>query len=258
MDDQSRITYIGHATTLIEVDGHRFLTDPILRKRVMHLRRHLGTYEDNWHEELDAVLISHLHWDHLDVPSLRRIDRHIPLIVPKGSEKIFARLGFRHIEGMTIGQETKFGSVTVRATYADHDGTRLVFDPKADSLGYLIHGRKSQQTVYFPGDTDLFPGMADLASDLDVALMPVWGWGPTLGTGHMDPQRAAQSLELLSPRVAIPIHWGTLFPLGLNLVMPKFLKEPPKAFANYANQYAPDVEVHILPPGMHYSWDRPG
>jgi L-ascorbate metabolism protein UlaG (beta-lactamase superfamily) len=257
MDHQSRITYIGHATTLIEIDGRRILTDPILRQRVWHLRRQLDDYQDDWHENLDAVLISHLHWDHLDVPSLRRIGRQISLIVPKGSEKLFKREGFRHIQGLRVGQETRIGSVTVQATYADHDGSRPVFGPKADSIGYLIHGRQSQQTIYFPGDTDLFPGMTDLSTELDVALMPVWGWGPTLGSGHMNPHRAAQSLKLLSPRLAIPIHWGTLFPLGLDRVMPRFLTEPPVAFATYANQYAPEVDVHILPPGAHLSWGGP-
>src|SRR6185312_7857481 len=78
------------------------------------------------------------------------------------------------------------------------------------SLGYLVRGTR---TVYFAGDTDLFPGMADVAGELDLALLPVAGWGPKVGPGHLDPERAAEALTLLRPRVCVPIHWGTYSPL---------------------------------------------
>ena len=74
---------------------------------------------------------------------------------------------------------------------------------------------KGGDTVYFAGDTDIFPGMADLASDLDLAILPIGGWGPTLRGGHMDPTTAASSLRLLRPRTAVAVHWGTLWPMGL-------------------------------------------
>src|SRR5262249_60752921 len=78
-------------------------------------------------------------------------------------------------------------------------------------LGDLI---EPSTRVYFAGDTDLFGGMQELAPGLDVALLPVAGWGPRVGSGHLDPQRAAETLRLLRPRVAIPIHWGTYRRLG--------------------------------------------
>lgn len=77
--------------------------------------------------------------------------------------------------------------------------------------------------IYFAGDTDLFPAMADWAGLFDVALLPVWGWGPTLGEGHMDPKhRAAEACRLIQPQLAIPIHWGTLYPMAMHRLSPSF------------------------------------
>jgi L-ascorbate metabolism protein UlaG (beta-lactamase superfamily) len=103
--------------------------------------------------------------------------------------------------------------------------------------------------VYFPGDTDLFPEMAELAGVLDLALLPVWGWGPTIGPGHMDPERAAQAAAILRPRLAVPIHWGTFYPAGLRRVVPNPFETPGLAFAEAAARHAPGVEVRILAPG---------
>jgi L-ascorbate metabolism protein UlaG (beta-lactamase superfamily) len=240
------ITYVGHATTLIETDGIRLLTDPLLRRRVMHLQRKGMTLEPDLLEQIDAVLISHLHWDHLHLPSLRGFDPHTRLVVPVGSASLFRKEGFQEIEELPVGGVTQVGPVAVEGVHALHDGSRVFSKVTADSLGFIVHGK---QTVYFAGDTDIFPEMASLIDQLDVALLPVWGWGPTLGAGHMNPYRAAMALKLLSPRVAIPIHWGTLFPIGFNLVGPSFLHKPPQDFARYARSFAPNVDVQIVEPG---------
>jgi L-ascorbate metabolism protein UlaG (beta-lactamase superfamily) len=116
----------------------------------------------------------------------------------------------------------------------------------ADCLGFIIHGGAK---IYFPGDTRLFPAMADLAGDLDVALLPVWGWGPARGRMHMGPKEAAESLNLLRPRIAIPIHWGTYLPFWLSWAKPGFHYYPPLEFAARAKKDAPQVKVHILLPG---------
>ena len=86
---------------------------------------------------------------------------------------------------------------------------------------------------------------------VDVGLIPIWGWGPTLGKGgHLDPERAAEALTLVAPRVAIPIHWGTYFPMHLGLRgAPRFLELPPAEFVVAAGKVAPDVEVRVLRPG---------
>lgn len=249
-DSPARLTYVGHATTLIEVDGLRILTDPVLRRRVLHLRHHGPSPRRRNHQQADLVLISHAHWDHLDLPSLRLIDRSIPLVVPRGVGPIIRSLGFQQVVQLGVGETVQIGPVRVRATHADHDGARYPFRPPPESVGYLIEG---SYTVFFPGDTDVFAEMAEmgaaLPAGLDVALLPVWGWGPTLGAGHMDPRRAAEAAQLLQPRLAIPIHWGTLYPLGFRRLAPHLLVEPPLRFRDYVQEMAPEITVEILRPG---------
>ena len=246
MTSEQHITYVGHATVLIEMDGIRLLTDPILRNRVSGIRRQSRPVHPAWHRDLDAVLISHLHLDHLDLPSLRMLDRDVHLIAPAGSADVLLGEGFSNIEEVRIADSTHVGPVKITTTYAHHKGTRYPFGPAADCVGYLINGSSS---VYFAGDTDVFPEMADLDSDLDVALLPVWGWGPTLGSDHMSPRRAAESLPLLRPKVAVPIHWGTFAPIGLGWIQPRFLVDPPHQFKGHADEIAPEVDVRIVSPG---------
>ncbi len=139
----------------------------------------------------------------------------------------------------------------ITATRAVHGGYRPPFGPRAAAVGYVLEG--SQSRVYFAGDTDLFPEMTDLGpgsgADLDVALLPVWGWGPTLGPGHLDPARAAAAAGLLRPAFAVPIHWGTLWPYGLGRVRPGLLTRPPLDFAARATDDHPGVTVLVTPPG---------
>jgi L-ascorbate metabolism protein UlaG (beta-lactamase superfamily) len=250
---EQHLTYVGHATVLIEMDGVRLLTDPILRNRVGHIRRQSQRVHPAWQRELDAVLISHLHLDHLDLPSLRMLDRDIHLIAPAGTADVLHGEGFVNIEEVRIADTTRVGPVKITTTYAQHPGGRYPFGPAAESLGYLIKGTSS---VYFAGDTDIFPEMADLQTDLDVALLPVWGWGPTIRGGHLCPRRAAESLALLKPRMAVPIHWGTFAPIGLGWIHPRFLTEPPHDFKGHANHIAPDVDVQIVPPGNFVRFGR--
>ncbi len=240
------ITYIGHATLLLEIDGVRILTDPLLRDWVFHLKRRGPKVPASLYDRIDAVLISHLHRDHFDVPSLRLLGRDIRLVVPAGAATYLHKRGFHNILEMQPGDTTRIGGVTIQVTHAEHHGSVLPGGSSTACLGYLVRG---SQIVYFPGDTDVFPGMAGLAADLDVALLPVWGWGPNLGPGHMNPTRAAEALTLLRPRIAIPIHWGTLYPRGLGWFRPYLMTQPPQLFHQEASRQAPKVEVHILAAG---------
>jgi L-ascorbate metabolism protein UlaG (beta-lactamase superfamily) len=102
--------------------------------------------------------------------------------------------------------------------------------------------------VYFAGDTDLFDGMTEIASDLDVALLPIAGWGPRVPAGHLDPARAAEAAARLRPRVVIPIHWGTYRRFDLRSDAAS-VQEPATAFAQSVAELAPDVAVTVLAPG---------
>src|SRR5690606_5216400 len=111
---------------------------------------------------------------------------------------LLAAAGRRDVTEMLPGDVAVVGPLRVRATAAAHDGgrqrrwgARALRGPRATALGFVVEGTR---TVYFAGDTDLFDGMAHIAEHLDAALLPVGGWGPTLGPGHLDPDRAALAL----------------------------------------------------------------
>ena len=240
-----RIVFVGHATALIEVDGVRLLTDPLLRSRVAHLRRHAPPVDAAHTADPRAVLISHLHHDHADVASLKLLGLQTPLIVPPGAGGWLGGKGFRSVSELGVGASVEIAGVSVEAVAARHDGAR-VGGPHADSVGYVVRGRRS---VYFAGDTELFDAMSALPGDLDAALLPVGGWGPTLGPGHMDPLDAARAAALIRPRVAIPVHWGTLLPIGALARHRAALADPARRFSEHVRELAPDVEVRILRPG---------
>lgn len=241
------VTYIGHATTLIEMEGVRLLTDPLLRRRVWHLRRRNMRMNPGWVRKIDAVLITHAHGDHLDPVSLSRVGGQVRMIAPPSVARTLIRNGFDHVTSLTVGQTTQVGSVEVEATYAEHNASFLGEGEYGDAVGYMVAG---QQRVYFAGDTDIFGDMIRLSQpQIDVALLPVWGWGPTLGAGHLNPNRAAFALQLLKPRIAVPIHWGTFHPMGMGMVRPRFLIDPPYTFQRFAARLAPHVNVQVVQPG---------
>jgi L-ascorbate metabolism protein UlaG (beta-lactamase superfamily) len=248
-----RVTWVGHATTLIELDGVALLTDPVLRSRVGPLRWRAPARAPAAAREPDAVLVSHLHRDHADLPSLRGLGTARRLIVPRGAGSFFTRRGFTAVEELAPGESTTVdpagvsttvGAVTVTAVPAIHDGSRSRFG-HAPAIGFLVEGT---QRVYFAGDTDLFAGMRDLGRP-DVALLPIWGWGPNLGPGHMDPTRAAEATDLIRPRIVVPIHWGTLYPRHLERLRPDPLTRPPEDFAEALAARGSEAELRVLAPG---------
>lgn len=246
MSNQDSITYVGHSTVLIELDGVRLLTDPVLRRRVGPLVRHGPAPSPGTLEGIDAVLISHMHRDHADLGSLRRLGPEVRMLVPPGSRRFFKRHGFADVTELAAGESGGVGPLAVIAVNARHEGGGRRHAADAQSLGFLVRGRRN---VYFAGDTDLFAEMADLAPGLDLALLPIWGWGPTLGPGHLDPERAAEAAALLSPRLAVPIHWGTLYPFGLARFRPDQLRLPGERFAASVHELAPHVATRVLSPG---------
>jgi L-ascorbate metabolism protein UlaG (beta-lactamase superfamily) len=231
----SSVTWLGHATVLVDLDGTRVVTDPVLRRRIIHLYRSKAVAAP---PDLDGVLVSHLHYDHLDRRSLK-FARDLPFVVPRGAARYLR--SFAHVIEVVPGDTVDIGSLQVTAVEAEHDGRRGRWGDPVEALGFVVRGSR---TIYFAGDTDLFDGMAAFASP-DLALLPVAGWGPTLGPGHMDPQRAAEALKLIRPAMAIPIHWGTYRAAGTS----DRGDLPARTFAAAAALAAPEVEVRVVPPG---------
>ncbi len=246
-----RLTYIGHATTLFRLDGVTILTDPLLRGWLGPLRRQGPSPDPALPDTADLVLISHLHRDHLDLPSLRRVPASTPVVTPRGATRWVSKSGAEDIRELGSGETISVADVELTGVRAVHDGYRDRHrGAEIEPLGYLL--RRGGRTVYFAGDTDLFPEMSELGP-VDVALLPVWGWGLSVGEGHLDPERAARALEMIRPRLAVPIHWGTFYPAGLRHLRSEPLTEPPREFERLAREFAPEVEVRVLQPGSETS-----
>ena len=245
-----RLTYIGHATTLIRLGGTAVLTDPMLRPGLGPLRRQGQPPPPALPKLPEAVLISHLHRDHLDIPSLRRVPSKTPIVVPRGAARVVAKAGRHPVVELGRGETVSIGEVEVTAVPAEHGGRRGRWGREIEPLGFVI--RNDERSVYFAGDTGLFDEMSELGP-VDVALLPVWGWGPSVGEGHLDPGTAARALTLVRPRLAVPIHWGTFYPAGVRRWRPDPLVEPPHEFARLARELAPEVEVRVLQPGSETS-----
>jgi L-ascorbate metabolism protein UlaG (beta-lactamase superfamily) len=229
-----RITWLGHSSVLLDVDGVRLLADPLLRERVGILRRTepVPVSDALGPGGVEAVLLSHLHDDHCDLPSIRRLDAPV-VVAPPGAGRWLAARGVRGVAELNPGTSMAIGPVLVHAVRAEHDGRRRPWGPPAGAVGHVVTGTAS---AWLAGDTALHDGMRSV-SDIaghpgpDVAVLPVWGWGPRLGPGHMNPGQAAEAALLVRARHAVPVHWGTLFPVGMRGVMRRRLVDPGPEFA---------------------------
>jgi L-ascorbate metabolism protein UlaG (beta-lactamase superfamily) len=230
--------------------GVTLLTDPLLTDRLLHLRRMAGP-TPKLPGPPDAVLLSHLHADHFHLSSLRALPGEPLLILPRGATPLVAKgLGRRWAERcveLEPGEETSVGAVTVRAVPAAHDGGRGPWSRlRSTAMGFVVEGAAR---TWYGGDTGLFDGMSSLGP-LDLALVPVGGWGPTLGAhGHLDPADGAEALRRVKAAWAVPVHYGTFWPTGLGRIRPHMFHEPGTEFARRAAITAPDTRVRVLAQG---------
>ncbi|HEX5567739.1 MAG TPA: MBL fold metallo-hydrolase [Streptomyces sp.] len=244
----AEITWWGHATATVRDSGVTVLTDPLLVRRLAHLRRRRGELPPDSVARADAVVISHLHADHLHLPSLARLAHGTRVVVPRGALAAVAGLrrllGRLRIEEVDVGDRVRVGEVSVRAVPAAHDGRRLPYGRRrSPALGYVVEG---EARTYFAGDTGLFDTMAEAVGRVDMALLPVGGWGPYLGEGHLDARRAAVALGRLRAAGAVPVHYGTYWPIGLDAVRPHEFHSPGDEFVRLAARTAPHAAVHRL------------
>ncbi|WP_410535765.1 MBL fold metallo-hydrolase [Streptomyces sp. KL2] len=244
----AEITWWGHATATVRDCGVTVLTDPVFVRRLAHLRRRRGQPPPESAARVDLVVVSHLHADHLHLPSLARLAPGTRVVVPRGALASVAGLrrlaGRLRIEEVDVGERVRAKDVAVRAVPAEHDGRRLPYGPRlAPALGYVVEG---ESRTYFAGDTGLFDSMAEEVGPVDAALLPVGGWGPKLGDGHMNARRAAEALARLGAPLAVPVHYGTYWPIGLDAVRPHEFHSPGDEFARLAARSAPAAAVHLL------------
>lgn len=240
------ITWLGHATVLLDLPGFRLLTDPFLRDRLGPLRRHGPIPRPGAIGPVGFVAISHAHPDHFDRASLRAVPGNPLVVVPRGLGGAVRRAGLRARE-VVVGETVSLApSWTITAVPARH--WRWPGAPRAAAIGYLIEG-PGRSGIYFAGDTGPYRAMRDFADRVDVALLPVGSWGPHVSPGHLTPRTAAEVARDLAPRLVVPIHWGTLYPPRFERVFGARLTEPAARFADWTDRLAPTVEVRTLQPG---------
>jgi L-ascorbate metabolism protein UlaG (beta-lactamase superfamily) len=246
---ETSVTWWGHSTVWLADSGATLLTDPVLTDRMAHLQRLAGR-TPTLPGPPDAVLLSHLHADHFHLASLRMVPGRPTLIVPRGATAFVAKTmgpsyASRCVE-LAPGEATMVGPVRVRAVPAAHDGGRGPWSrARALAIGFVVEGAAR---TWFAGDTGLFEAMNDIGP-LDLALVPVGGWGPTLGEGHLDAARGAEALRRVKASWAVPIHYGTLWPIGMNRIRTHMFREPGPRFAELAARASPDTRVRVLTQG---------
>ena len=238
------VGYVGHATVRLVASGARILTDPFLREGLGPLERHGPMPSDVADLDIDVVLISHGHPDHFDPESLRSLSGSPTVVVPRGLGARARQAVRGDVIEVAAGDRLAIRGVSVDAVPASHWISPGA--PRAQPVGYVVD---AGPRIYFAGDTGPFAGLDRMLAGVDVALLPVWTWGPHRGPGHLGPKSAAQALAAAGRTVAIPIHWGTLYPRRLHRVWSGPLREPGDRFADHARRLAPATTVRVLRPG---------
>jgi L-ascorbate metabolism protein UlaG (beta-lactamase superfamily) len=220
-----RVRWLGHATTVLDLGDVRLVTDPLLRRHVGALRRVGPTPDPAWWGGTRAALVSHLHLDHADLPSLRRLG--VPVLAGPAAARWCGRHGLASVALPTGAWWTIRPGVEVRLVRADHTSRPLPGRP-LEAYGFLL--RSGPDVVWFAGDTSLYPDMSELPeladAPISLALLPIHGWGPRLSAGHMDGEQAAEAARLSRARRVVPVHWGTFHPLAMNLASLDWMTQP--------------------------------
>ena len=213
--DKLGVTWLGHAGFFAQIGGVNLVIDPNWAlwhgpvKRVRHPSLWAGDLPS-----IDLVLVTHAHFDHLHLPSLRRIARGQPIVVPKGVGSVVKRCGFGQIVELETWQQAKFRDLEITLTPARHWGARMIHDIHRGFGGYLI--QSDERTLFHCGDSSMFEGFRDIGqrATIDLALMPIGAHlAPSGRPVHMNPEEALDAFEMMGARHMVPMHHDT-FPLG--------------------------------------------
>lgn len=246
-----RLRWLGHASTVLDVDGVRLLTDPLLLRHAGLLRRRGSAPRPAHWQGADGVLLSHLHHDHAELGSLRLLGG-VPVLTAPANARWLRGRGVDAAVGLADADwwQVPGSEVRVRQVPAVHVHRPMPHRPNA-THGFLVVTGSFR--VWFAGDTAPFAAMADLPAlaggPIDLALVPVGGWGPRLSGGHMDAVQAARACATVGARAAVPVHWGTLHAPVSRRLPPGWMDRAGPAFAHAAARVAPAVQVHVVEPG---------
>jgi L-ascorbate metabolism protein UlaG (beta-lactamase superfamily) len=258
-NDELGVTFIGHSSFLLQIDGRKVLIDPVFSKRLILLRRQRrpGVRVQEL-PPIDLVLLTHAHMDHLDLSSLRRVvrvtrrltGRAPEVVVPRGVEDLVERLGFSEVHRLEWWEETRVQGLKVTMTPCKHWGARMFRDMHRGYGGYVVEG--GGQSVYHSGDTAYFDGFREIGRRLkpEVALLPIGAYFPdTYRSVHTSPEEAVRGFVELGAEQMIPMHYGT-FRLGREP-----MDEPVKRLEAEAARLSIKGRVKVLNEGetMHLS-----
>ena len=206
------VTFIGHATVLVEMDGVTLLTDPVLSQRLFVIKRLVAPgLPEGGLPDLDVVLVSHGHHDHLDVPTHRGLAKRATVaVVARNLTDLVERAGYERVVELDWEQRYEHKGIAIRALEVNHWGTRGLLGDRRGYTGFLIEGPSG--TVFFPGDTAYTPLFRQYGErfSIDVAILPIGAYRPdSFRRVHMNPEDAWQAFVDLKARHLVPIHWGT-------------------------------------------------
>ncbi len=210
-DGQVCITWIGHASFLLRFRGHNVLVDPNWAGwlKVIKRLKHPGIKLTHL-PEIDLVLVTHAHFDHLDRRTLRKVAKDQPIVVPFEVGNLVHDLGFRSVHELGYWETYKHGPLQVTMTPCHHWGARVLHDSHRGFGGFIME--LGGRTIYHCGDTAYFPGFKEIGKrfNIDVALLPIGAYdAPTGREVHMNPEQACAAFEDLGAKVMVPMHYGT-------------------------------------------------
>ncbi|AOS64385.1 MBL fold metallo-hydrolase [Actinoalloteichus hymeniacidonis] len=210
------ITWVGHAGYVVRMGGACVLVDPVWSTRIPGIARRLTPPGIDWREvpRVDAVLISHNHYDHLDAPTLRRLAKTTPMLVPAGLGGWFARRGFQAVDELDWWESTDVAGLRFEFVPSHHWSRRTLFDTCRSLWGGWVIEGPSGHRLYHAGDTGYGHWFAEIGSrhpDIDVAMLPIGAYSPQWLSqhAHLNPEEAVRAFGDLGARRLATMHWGT-------------------------------------------------
>ena len=246
-----KLTYIGHATVIVEFGKHRFITDPLLTKRIARIgpRRKVGLrLDEKALEGIGFALVSHGHFDHLDKRSLCKLPPEAPVVICPGLRGIVERSCKRTAIGVGWWETANVDGVRVTGVPAYHFSARPPFHWSDDYQGFVVEMEEKgeKRTFYHAGDCGMsgyFKQIGDRFK-IDIAFLPIGAYDPpSFRKHHLAPEDALDALEMLGARMMVPIHWGTF-----NLSWEPF-DEPPRRLLDFSRKRGLENRVRLLQPG---------
>lgn len=244
-----KITFVGHATFLIEIEGETILTDPNFSNKILGLSRLQapGIKAEDL-PALTAIAVTHGHYDHLDIFSYKYFPLQTPILVPDGLGKLIQKFLPNPVTEIAPWSEHKVGNIQVYTVPVKHQGFRLSGLTYRGTTGYIF--KKGDLSIFFPGDTAYSEHFSEIAKahKIDIALLPIGAYEPKwfMKNRHMNPEEALKAFGDLKARIIIPYHWGS-FRISAETA------QAPIEWLQKILSEKPDERVKILQPGMSYS-----